>query len=132
MRFLVDTNIFLEVLLNQQSAREARSFLQKSDVHELFISDFSLHSIALILLRRRAFDLLERFLADTVRSGSVSVLAVSPGDLTQVLAAARHHGLDFDDAYQYVLAVQHELPLISFDADFDRTPLGRQRPDEIE
>ncbi len=53
MRCLIDTNIFLEVLLNQEKARQARTFLQKSDIHEQFMSDFSLHSIALILLRRR-------------------------------------------------------------------------------
>jgi len=131
MKFLIDTNIFLEVMLNQQHAQEAKSFLQESDIHEYFISDFSLHSIALILLRRRAFNLLERFIADTVRSGSIRVLGVLPDDLMQVVDAAQQHGLDFDDAYQYVLALQHELPIISFDSDFDRTPLGRQRPNEI-
>ena len=131
MKFLIYTNIFLEVMLNQQHAQEAKSFLQESDIHEYFISDFSLHSIALILLRRRAFNLLERFIADTVRSGSIRVLGVPPDDLMQVVDAAQQHGLDFDDAYQYVLALQHELPIISFDSDFDRTPLGRQRPNEI-
>jgi predicted nucleic acid-binding protein len=131
MKFLIDTNIFLEVMLNQQHAQEAKSFLQESDIHEYFISDFSLHSIALILLRRRAFNLLECFIADTVRSGSIRVLGVPPDDLMQVVDAAQQHGLDFDDAYQYVLALQHELPIISFDSDFDRTPLGRQRPNEI-
>ncbi|MEI6259768.1 MAG: PIN domain-containing protein [Deltaproteobacteria bacterium] len=131
MKFLIDANIFLEVMLNQQHAQEAKLFLQKSDIHEYFISDFSLHSIALILLRRRAFNLLERFIADTVRSGSIRVRGVPPDDLMQVVDAAQQHGLDFDDAYQYVLALQHELPIISFDSDFDRTPRGRQRPDEI-
>jgi len=132
MKFLVDTNIFLEVMLNQQHAQDAKSFLQKSDVHEHFMSDFSLHSIALILLQRRAFNLLVSFIADTILSGSVSVLGVPPDDLTQVIAAAQQYGLDFDDAYQYSLAVQHELSIISFDSDYDRTPRGRQRPDEFE
>ena len=132
MKYLVDTNIFLEVMLNQQRAQEAKSFLQKSDIHEQFMSDFSLHSIALILLRRRAFYLLERFIADTVRSGSVNVIGIPSDDLTQVIAAAQQHGLDFDDAYQYVLAVHNGLSIISFDADFDRTPCGRQSPDELE
>lgn len=121
MRFLIDTNIFLEVLLNQERSEEAQSFLQKSDVYELFMSDFSLHSIALILLRRKAFDLLDRFLADTVLAGSVCVLSVSPGNPGDVVTAARQHGLDFDDAYQYVLAEHKDLPIISFDSDFDNT-----------
>lgn len=128
MRFLIDTNIFLEVLLNQERTLEAQLFLQKSDIYELFMSDFSLHSIALILLRSKAFDLLERFLADTVMAGSVCVLGISPDSLTDVVAAARRYHLDFDDAYQYVLAEEQDLPIISFDADFDKTPRGRQLP----
>jgi hypothetical protein len=39
--------------------------------------------------------------------------------------------LDFDDAYQYVAAEKHDLTLISFDADFDRTERGRKTPADI-
>jgi hypothetical protein len=87
MKFLIDANIFLEVMLNQQHAQEAKSFLQKSDIHEYFISDFSLHSIALILLQRRAFNLLEHFIANTIRSGSIRVLGVPPDDFTTSIQA---------------------------------------------
>jgi predicted nucleic acid-binding protein len=44
MRLLVDTNVFIEVLLNQVSASDARSFLQNRKGHELYVSDFALHS----------------------------------------------------------------------------------------
>ena len=131
MRLLIDTNIFLEVLLNQRDAQEARDLLQKSDVHECVISDFALHSISVILVRYKAFSLLRRFLADTVLSGSVGVLVLMPNDLDQVIATAERFGLDFDDAYQYVVAERHNLAIVSFDADFDRTPRGRQRPATI-
>lgn len=131
MRCLIDTNIFLEVLLNQENASQARALLQKSDIHELFMSDFSLHSIVLILLRRKASELAMLFLADTAQSGSVGILRIMPGDLTRVIAVARRYALDFDDAYQYVLADEHDLTLVSFDSDFDRTPHGRQLPSSI-
>ena len=39
--------------------------------------------------------------------------------------------LDFDDAYQYVAAEKYGLTLVSFDADFDRTRLGRKTPEEV-
>jgi len=45
VRLLIDTNIFLEVLLEQARAEEARSLLAAVESHEFFISDFSLHSI---------------------------------------------------------------------------------------
>lgn len=38
------------------------------------------------------------------------------------------HQLDFDDAYQYVIAKRDNLTLVSFDADFDRTDLQRRTP----
>jgi predicted nucleic acid-binding protein len=38
------------------------------------------------------------------------------------------YGLDFDDAYEYVAAIGHSLTLVSFDADFDHTELGRKSP----
>jgi hypothetical protein len=34
---------------------------------------------------------------------------------------AKKFALDFDDAYQYVVAEKYDLQLVSFDADFDRT-----------
>jgi predicted nucleic acid-binding protein len=34
--------------------------------------------------------------------------------------------LDFDDAYQYVVAEKYNLTIISFDSDFDRTELKRK------
>jgi hypothetical protein len=39
MRLLVDTNIFIEVLLNQASAGDARTFLENRKGHELYITD---------------------------------------------------------------------------------------------
>jgi len=38
---------------------------------------------------------------------------------------ANSFGLDFDDAYQYALAVKYDLTIVSFDSDFDRTTRGR-------
>lgn len=39
--------------------------------------------------------------------------------------------LDFDDAYQYSVAIRHGLKIVSFDADFDRTPEGRLLPTDV-
>ena len=35
------------------------------------------------------------------------------------------------DAYDYVAAEKHDLVLVSFDSDFDRTELGRKTPGEV-
>lgn len=39
--------------------------------------------------------------------------------------------LDFDDAYQYVIAEKFGLVLVSFDTDFDRTDRKRIIPADI-
>ena len=56
MKFLVDTSIMLEVILEQTKADEARALLKKTEEHDFFISDFSLHSIGLILFNRNQHD----------------------------------------------------------------------------
>jgi predicted nucleic acid-binding protein len=48
--YLVDTNVFLEILLTQEKQDACRKFLE-TNVGSLFISDFSLHSIGVILFR---------------------------------------------------------------------------------
>ena len=55
MKLLIDTNIFLEVLLEQVQANDAQALLATVEAHEFFISDFSLHSIGLLLFRRKQF-----------------------------------------------------------------------------
>jgi predicted nucleic-acid-binding protein len=47
--YLVDTNVFLEGLLEQDKVETVRVFLQKIDLREIFITDLSLHSIGIIL-----------------------------------------------------------------------------------
>jgi len=51
--------------------------------------------------------------------------------MAAVAESARRFGFDFDDAYQYVAAEKHNLILVSFDADFDRTKRGRRTPADI-
>ena len=48
--FLVDTNIFLEILLGQRKKEEAKKFLSEN-IGRLYITDFSLHSIGVILFK---------------------------------------------------------------------------------
>ncbi|MEK7831123.1 MAG: PIN domain-containing protein [Acidobacteriota bacterium] len=131
MRLLIDSNVFLEVLLEQAESDAAKDFLAHSDKHNFFISDFSLHSICLIVLRHKPVTLLEAFLTDTILAGSVIEISVPALELKDVLNNMHRLNLDFDDAYQYTLAEKNGLTLVSFDKDFDHTPNGRQSPQAI-
>jgi len=128
LSFLVDTNIWLEVLLAQAKSDEALNFLQNVDTDKLAITDFSVHSIGVILLRLKKETLFDTFLADTMNDTGLSVIRLDAADLRNVLMIAKRFSLDFDDAYQYVAAEKHGLMLVSFDRDFDRTERGRTDP----
>jgi len=128
MRILVDTNVFLEVLLNQLKAAEARALLDQAERHEFFLSDYALHSIGLLLFRRNQWQALVSFVEDVIMSGAVSVVSLAAEDMGAVVAAATRFRFDFDDAYQYVAAEKFGLRLVSYDADFDRAPNVRLLP----
>ena len=131
MKYLLDSNIFLELLLEQERAGEVRAFLERVEPESLCISDFSLYSIGIILLRSNLHEVFERFAEDLLIGGDVCVLRAAPEDMPLIAQAAKKSRLDFDDAYQCVLAAKHGLTIVSFDADFDRTEKGRIMPADI-
>jgi hypothetical protein len=130
MKLLLDTNVFIEAIFKQRQAFVAQKLLATRQ-HELFISIFSLHSIGIILMRNGRESRWPRFLKDMIASGRVKVLTLQTDDLAKVPATARQFSLDFDDAFQYVVAETNGLSIISFDSDFDATPLGRQMPQAV-
>lgn len=130
MKLLLDTNVFLEAVFNQPQALNARILLNNAR-HDIFISDFSLHSVGVQLLRRRGAGRWRRFLNDLVVPNRINVSALPHLELFRVTDVAQQYQLDFDDAYQYVMAEYHQLTLVSFDHDFDRTPRGRRTPQAI-
>src|SRR3990172_6352038 len=128
MRLLIDTNILLEIILEQEKADEARALLSRTDDQWLCMSDFGLHSIGLLLVRRKQPDIFRQFVQDMIVDGGVAVSSLAAEDMESVLEASEKFNLDFDDAYHYAVAGKHGLILVSFDADFDRTQRGRRTP----
>lgn len=128
MRLLIDTNIFLEIILEQEKADEAKALLAKAADHDLFVSDYSLHSIGLLLFRRKQHDVFQTFLRDIAINAGVTMVSLSPDDMEATVDVAAKYDLDFDDSYQYVAAQRYNLTLVSFDSDFDRTERGRRTP----
>lgn len=128
--YLVDTNIFLEILLDQDKAAEVQSFLRSIDLNVIFMTDFSLYSIGIILFRLKKFALFISFLEDMVVDG-IGILSLDPEDLKTLNQSVQQFSLDFDDAYQYAVAEKHDLQLVSFDRDFDRTARSRKEPAEV-
>ena len=130
MKYLVDTNIWLEIMLEQDKAGACREFLAGAPPGNLFVTDFSMHSIGVILTRLKRAATLRAFYTDLGRKQSVTVVHLSLGELAVLPAVSRRFGLDFDDALQYAAASSRELTLVSLDSDFERTDISRLVPGE--
>jgi len=115
--FLVDTNIFLEILLGQDKKEECKKFLE-DNVGDFAITDFTLHSIGVILFRYGKEDVFEEFVEDVVTNSEVLSLPVER--YSEVVFARKNLNLDFDDAYQYALAKHYGLKIVTMDRDFGR------------
>jgi hypothetical protein len=129
--YLLDANIWLERLLNQAKATEVKQLLDAVKSSQLAVSDFALHSVCNILGRGKRLALLDRFITDLFVEGQVTALSIPAAETKSVTAAMEAQRLDFDDAYQYVIAKGENLTLVSFDSDFDHTDLQRWTPAQV-
>ncbi len=126
--YLIDTNIWLERLLDQARSAEVGQFLGETPSDQLLITDFAFHSIGVILTRLGRQDVLLQFVRDVFIDGAVTLVSVAPVNMQRLVTIMNQFQLDFDDAYQYAAAEQHEAVIISFDDDLDRSDRGRMTP----
>jgi predicted nucleic acid-binding protein len=129
--YLLDTNIWLERMLEQARSEEVERLLAQVASDQLLITDFSLHSVGVILSRLNRRDEFLSFVQDLFVDGAVGLVSLEPADMERLVAVMSRFGLDFDDAYQYVAAERYDVEIVSFDSDFDGTQRGRVTPAEI-
>jgi len=117
------------VLLQRENSQAAKSIFLNNLPTDLFITDFSLHSLGVFLFQRNKHEVYKRFVEDIIIGTEIGIIGLDPEDVPVLVEASKRFGLDFDDAYQYAVAEKHGLQIMSFDADFDRTEKGRRIPD---
>jgi uncharacterized protein len=113
--YLIDTNIFLEILLSQEQSKKCKKELSEK-IDTLHISDFSLHSIGVILFRYNNELIFNKFIADVLPI--VDILTLSKKGYEKIAEVKQNFGLDFDDAYQYMIASENGLTIVTMDKDF--------------
>ncbi|MBU0636514.1 PIN domain-containing protein [Candidatus Micrarchaeota archaeon] len=130
----MDTNIFLEYLLDQKRALEVEKlfrFTAKKGI-PLLCSHFSLHGIEAILSNQKKFLELETFLLFVHKTSNLAVYETAIEEEINVAKLVSEKGLDFDDALQYFVTKKTDCQaIISFDKHFDKTDLVRATPEEI-
>jgi predicted nucleic acid-binding protein len=89
MKALLDTNVFLEIILSQERAEEAKELLLKSEQHEFFITDYSLHSIGLLLFRKKQHKAFRAFVEDVLLNGGIGLLFLYSNEMEPVVSASQ-------------------------------------------
>ena len=116
-KFLIDTNIFLEILLKQERKETCKEYLNER-IGRLCISDFSLHSIGVILFRLNKHGEYESFLKDILPR--IELLGLPVISYASVSKIATKYKLDFDDAFQTAVAKTHSLTISTIDRDYKK------------
>lgn len=129
--FLLDTNIWLERLLAQEKSEVVAESLETLTTAEMCMSDFTLHSIGVICNRLQQQNIFIQFVQDVLIDGNVLIVTVPPIAMKQVVKVIDNFGLDFDDAYQCVVAECQQAKIVSFDKDFDKTEQGRWTLEQV-
>lgn len=133
--YLLDTNIFLEILLGQEKANACEACIQKlSEENPGYITHFSLHAIEAIIGRdAKNNKILTQFLGFIEEHPHLHVYDTQLEDETEISKWSAKTGLNFDDALQYFVAKTQKLKLVTLDRGFqkikDISIIAPQHPD---
>ncbi|MBI3841525.1 MAG: type II toxin-antitoxin system VapC family toxin [Thaumarchaeota archaeon] len=128
---LLDTNIFLELLLGQKRAGDCQDLLERVSKGEVeaVATHFSIHATEALIGKGQ---LLSKFIRNIESSEG---LYLYDTDLTEESSAAlltRQEQLDFDDALQYYVAKRLGADaIVSFDKHFDGLDVPRIEPGDV-
>ena len=121
--YLIDTNIFLEVLLKQERSERCKVFLYKILTGELeaIVSDFSIYSIVIRMEHEnRGTEQIKKFLSSLESYKGLRIHSLSLHEKICATDLMKEYSLDFDDALQLQAALSNNIKeIISFDDDFD-------------
>ncbi len=131
VRYLVDTNVWLERLLDQEKSVVVSKFFDLISTDSLFVSDFSIHSIGVILSRLKKYDIFKKFINDLFINGQIELLSLDSSDLLDVIDNIQRYKIDFDDSYQFSIAQKYDLTIVTFDKDFNIKDIKKKTPDDI-
>ena len=132
--YLVDTNIFLEVLLSQKRKDECKKFLSmlRDGKIEGVVTDFTIHSIIVLMDGLKKLAELKIFLSSLTAYKGLYVYTTSIFDEINAVEVAEKNSLDMDDAIQYVAALSINADaIVSFDRDFDNLKIPRKEPKQL-
>ena len=128
---LIDTNIFLELMLGQERAEECERFLNRVSRGELegIVTKFSVHAVEALVKDSRV---IRAFLRNLMNSIGILVYETSLEDEIAASLLMDRLNLDFDDSLQYYVAEKVGVEaIVSFDRHFDGLDIPRREPSDF-
>ncbi|MEM5778751.1 MAG: PIN domain-containing protein [Candidatus Aenigmatarchaeota archaeon] len=132
--YLIDTNIFLEVMLSQAKSSECKVFLEnvKNGKMKAFVTDFSIYSIMLIMSNLSKVSEMKIFLSSLSAYKGLRIYHNRLTDMLKATEIMERKGLDVDDAIQYSAAIASGVKaIVSFDKHFDGLEVPRAEPTQL-
>ena len=131
-KYLCDTNVFLEILL-QRGERISCSEFMNQHLKEIAVTDFGLFSFCIQAERHRCESAGFSFIHDLFQSG-IQIISTEPLKAIQSLFEKTLTSFDYDDYIQYRIAKEHHLALVTLDKDFFKKKLDIRvlRPHEVQ
>jgi predicted nucleic acid-binding protein len=129
--YLVDTNIFLEVLLSRAKKEECKNFLKllRDGEKTGIVTDFTIHSIIVIMSNFNKLNELKTFLLSLTAYKGLHLYSTTIADEVKAVEIATKQNLDIDDAIQYSTALSANTEaIISFDKHFNGLSIPRKEP----
>jgi len=129
--YLVDTNIFLEVMLARQRKNECKAFLKalKEGSKNAFVTDFSIYSIMIIMANLSKIGELKILLSSLSAYKGITIYRSRITDMIKAVEMGMERGLDIDDSIQYSSALSLGVKaIVSFDKHFDGLDVPRAEP----
>jgi len=125
---LIDTNVFLSVLLKQNRFEESKDLLNKANELNLkiLISDFAVYSIFLLLNERGEDKVFNRFIQYLEESNNIFIYRLQPSEIKEVYKLKQK--LDLDDKIHYYIAKKKKASFVTYDRDFRKTDLASLTP----
>ncbi|MCL4337033.1 MAG: PIN domain-containing protein [Candidatus Thermoplasmatota archaeon] len=128
---LVDTNIILELMLQQEKSDECEKFLNSvatGDI-EATITRFSMHAIQAILKNPEHTSV---NIHNVNTSIGLKVYDTNTSDEIAIALLMKEVKLDFDDTLQFYVAKRIGAEgIVSFDKDFDKVDINRLEPAQV-
>jgi predicted nucleic acid-binding protein len=132
--YLVDTNIFLEILLARPRKEECKKLLsQLRDGKKTgLVTDFTVHSIIVTMDSLNKLAELRTFLSSLTAYKGLHVHNTNIIDEIKAIQIAIQNQLDMDDAVQYTIALNTNAEaIISFDKHFNNLKTPRKEPHQM-